>query len=75
MAADKQDSGRQGRFIAKLIAGTGVLYIVLQLIADQYGWSHRIRGLFDIAALVAFGYALWMTIKLWRATRETDGES
>lgn len=71
MAADNEDrAGQTGRNIAKLIAITGVLYIVVQLIANQYDWPHRIRGLFDLAALAAFGYALWMTIKLWRATRQ-----
>lgn len=76
MDADREENDRaKGRFIAKLVAGTGVLYIVVQLVAAQYDWSHRIRGFFDIAALGAFGYALWLTVKFWRTTRRTDEES
>ncbi len=37
----------------------------------KYGWSTRTSGLFDLAALAGFGFALWQTFKLWR-TRQND---
>jgi len=74
MAADKEDTGAQGRWLAKLIAGTGVVYIVVQLLAAQYQWPHRMMALFDLATLAVFGYALWTSWKLWQS-RRTDEES
>ena len=35
------------------------------------GLSVRIRTLFDLIALAAFGFALYMTFNLWRA-RQND---
>lgn len=75
MAADNDNpTAKTGRMLAKLIAGTGIVYIVVQLVAAQYEWPHRMMALFDLAALAVFGYALWLTIKLWRNSRETDGK-
>ena len=70
MAKDTQDSGSTGRRLALVIAGTGLLWILATLLGDEYGWSQRTRGLFDILALVGFGYAFWMAIGLWRARKE-----
>lgn len=72
MSADKTpDQAQRGRLIAKVLAGTGVVYILVQLIAAQYQWPHRIMALFDLATLAIFGWALWMTWTLWRE-RQTD---
>jgi threonine/homoserine/homoserine lactone efflux protein len=69
----KRDSeeARKGRRIALIIAGVGVFWILVTAIGAEYGWSHRTRALFDLAALAGFGGAIWMTYQLWRA-RQTD---
>ncbi len=75
MSADNQQGQAQrGRLIAKILAGTGVAYILVQFLAAEYDWPHRIMALFDLATLAVFGWALWMTWTLWR-DRQTDKES
>ncbi|MFA8385301.1 MAG: DUF5337 domain-containing protein [Pelagibaca sp.] len=65
------DEARKGRRIALLIAGIGIFWILVTAIGSQYGWSQRVRALFDLAAMAGFGAALWMTYQLWRA-RQAD---
>ncbi|WP_292292742.1 DUF5337 domain-containing protein [Marivita sp.] len=70
MSRDSEVS-RKGRRTALFIAGVGVFWILATAIGSQYGWSQRIRALFDLAALAGFGAGLWMTYQLWRA-RQAD---
>jgi len=65
---------RAGQRVALLIAGTGVLWVLITLIGSEYGWSNRTRALFDLAALVGFGFALWQTYRLWRMRRNDKGQ-
>ena len=65
---------RAGRRIALIVAGTGVLWVLANLIGAEYGWPNRMRALFDLAALGGFGFALWQTYRLWRA-RQNDTET
>ena len=67
------DQGKAGQRVALIVAGTGVLYVLVNLVAAEYGWSNRGRALFDLAALAAFGFALWQTFKLWRARQDEKG--
>ena len=53
------------------IAAIGVLWILVNALGSEYGWSQRTRALFDLAALAGFGAGLWMTYQLWRA-RQAD---
>ena len=70
---DRQsDSNRKGRRLALVIAGTGVFYVLAGLLAAEYGWSMRLRGLFDLIALTGFGVALILAIGLWRARKDPD---
>ena len=57
-----------------IVAGTGTLWVLANLVGAEYGWPNRIRALFDLAALGGFGFALWQTFQLWRA-RQNDNQS
>ena len=67
------NQGKAGQRVALIVAGTGVLYVLVNLVAAEYGWANRVRALFDLAALAAFGFALWQTFKLWRARQDEKG--
>ena len=57
---------RRGRQIALLIAGTGVLWVAANMAGAALDWTQRTRAFFDLAALAAFGMAIWMIYGLWR---------
>jgi len=57
---------RRGRRIALVIAGTGLVWILLTVLGQALGLSQRLRALFDLAALAGFGWGLWMAVALWR---------
>ena len=71
----ERDTGWFGRRIALVIAGTGILYVLVNLLAEEYGWSNRTRALFDLIALCGFGVALILAVRLWRARKSEDGRS
>ena len=60
---------RLTRRVALVIAGTMVLWLLLQLIGAQYGWPLRYALLVDMAAMAGFIWALIVTYQLWRARR------
>ena len=66
MVQGKNKSGA-GQRTAIVVAATGILWICANLAGEFMGLSVRIRTLFDLIALVAFGFALYMTFNLWRA--------
>ncbi|PJI92271.1 hypothetical protein BC777_1116 [Yoonia maricola] len=68
------DQGKAGQRVALIMAGTGVFWVVVILVGDEYGWSTRTRALFDLAALAGFGFALWQTFRLWRARQNEKGD-
>ncbi len=70
MAQGQQDNGKAGRRLALVIAGTGILWVLANMIGSEYGWSNRTRALFDLLALAGFGAALWIAIGLWRARKD-----
>jgi hypothetical protein len=70
MSQNRRDVRQQGRRLALVIAGTGVLWVLANMLGAEYGWPNRVRALFDLLALAAFGAALWMAIGLWRARRD-----
>ncbi len=61
---------RAGQRVALIVAGTGVFWVLANLIGAEYNWSNRTRALFDLAALAGFGFALWQTYQLWRARQK-----
>lgn len=70
MAKGTADTTKAGRRLALVIAGTGILWVLANLIGEEYGWSNRARALFDLLALAGFGAAFWIAIGLWRARKD-----
>lgn len=70
MAQDGKDSGKAGRRLSLVIAGTAIVWVLANMIGSEYGWSNRTRALFDLLALAGFGAALWIAIGLWRARKQ-----
>lgn len=66
----KPDLEKTGRKVALVIAGTGVAWIIVNAIGASLGVSSRTLALFDLAALAAFGWAIWMIYGLWRARQQ-----
>jgi len=65
--AQNQNRSPVGQRIALIVAATGILWICANIAGEFLGLSIRTRALFDLAALAGFGFALYMTFKLWRA--------
>lgn len=57
---------RQGRLVAIVIAATMVLWLGAQFLGGQIGLPVRWVFLFDLAALGALGWALIVTLGIWR---------
>ena len=64
------DLTRQGRRIALVLAGTGVYWIGITWLGSELAWTNRTRALFDLAALAAFGWCMWMIFQIWRKRRD-----
>ena len=73
MSGNQGKTQKTGQRIALIIAATGVLWVLANLLGAQYGWSNRLRALFDLMALAGFGFALWQTITLWRTRQDDKG--
>ncbi len=65
-------TAKAGQLIALFLAGVGLFWIAATFIGGWLGLSPRVRVLFDLFALAGFGWALWMTVGLWR-NRQTEG--
>lgn len=66
---------RKGRMVAVVIAATMVIWLIMQEIGRQYGWSGRFALLFDFAAIAALFWTLIVSYQLWQArarARQTD---
>jgi len=64
---------RQARLVALVIAGTMVLWMGAQWIGGRLGLEARYVFLFDLAALAAFIWALYVTYQIWRKRRDNQG--
>lgn len=67
---DNGARSRRGRVLALIIAGTAVIYVGVQILGASLGWSTRTMGLFDLAALAVFGWALVSAFMAWRARQD-----
>ena len=67
-----QDDGtaRQGRIIALVIAGAGLLSIFAPDIVTALGLEPRYVVLLTLISLAAFFWALVVTWRLWQKTRK-----
>ena len=68
----KQDEAQAGRRVALFLAGVGLFWILATWAGSALDLSNRVRVLFDLFALAGFGWALWMTIDIWRK-RQNNG--
>lgn len=58
---------RQAKLAALVMCVAIVAWVLLQMIGREYGWQARFAFLIDFAALAAFGWALIVTFRIWRA--------
>lgn len=76
MAGRPEDDGkmdaRAGKRVMYILAGTAILWVLVNEIGSTYGWSPRLRGFFDLLALAGFALGLWMTYQLWRRRSGSD---
>ena len=73
-AQDKQtEIVAQARQAAVVIAGTMVVWMGAQWLGGQLGWQARFVFLFDLAALAAFVWAIYVTFRIWRMRRDNQG--
>ena len=63
----------QVRQVAVIIAATMVVWMGAQWLGGQLGWQARFVFLFDLAALAAFVWALYVTFRIWRMRRDNQG--
>lgn len=63
----------QVRQVAVVIAATMVVWMGAQWLGGQLGLQARFVFLFDLAALAAFVWALYVTFRIWRMRRENQG--
>ena len=64
-------TGKSGQRAALFLAGVGVFWILATWAGSALALPMRVRALFDMFALVGFGWALWMTYQVWRS-RQID---
>ena len=73
-AQDKQtEIVAQARQAAVVIAATMVVWMGAQWLGGQLGWQARFVFLFDLAALAAFVWAIYVTFRIWRMRQENQG--
>lgn len=63
----------QVRLVAGVLVATMVSWMFLSWAGGFYGWEARYAFLFDFLALAAFGWALFVTYRIWRARRAGRG--
>jgi hypothetical protein len=64
--ANQQASARQGRVVALVIAGAGILWLLANALGGYFGLPARFAILFDLMAIAAFFWALVVTYQIWR---------
>lgn len=63
---------RQARLVAVVIAMTMLLWMAAQWLGGEMGWEVRYVFLFDLAALAAFTWGMYVTWQIWRKRRDED---
>jgi uncharacterized membrane protein len=60
----------QIRLAAIVMASTMVLWMGAQFVGGQLGWPARFVFLFDLAAIAALVWSLFVTYWVWKARRQ-----
>ncbi|MDZ7905295.1 MAG: DUF5337 domain-containing protein [Cypionkella sp.] len=63
---------RKSRIAGLGIAGTMLVWMLLQLIGADYNWPPKYALLVDLFALAGLIWALSLVFQIWRARRKTD---
>ena len=66
-----REFARQGRNLALVIAGTGLIWVIFQSLIPALGITPRYAILIDLAALAAFIWSMVAAWRIWRRRRET----
>ncbi|MCO4842202.1 MAG: DUF5337 domain-containing protein [Yoonia sp.] len=72
--SQNQNISSAGQRAAIVMAGTGIFWICATFAGEKLGLPLRTRALFDLVALAGFGFALYLTFKLWRDRRHDKDE-
>lgn len=64
-----QETAKQARLAAIVMAGTMILWMGAQVVGGEMGWPVRLIYLFDLAALAGFIWSLAVTYQIWRKRR------
>lgn len=67
-----QKLARKGRMLSLVIAGTLIIWMLLQIVSPMIGLPGRFALLFDFAAMAALVWALVNVYQLWRARHDRD---
>lgn len=73
MSQDPKFKTNAGQRVALFTAGVGLFWVLSTWLGGRLGLSNRTIALFDLLALVGFGWALWMTYGIWRARQNDEG--
>lgn len=66
MSQNGDGDRQEGRKAALIIAVTTLLWLALQWVGKQQGWSAQVALIGDLAALAAYIYALAIVWRIWR---------
>ena len=64
---------RKGRIVSLVIAGTLIVWMLLQVIGPMIGLAGRYALLFDFAALAALVWAFVNIYQIWRMRQAEKG--
>ena len=64
---------RKGRIVSLVIAGTLIIWMLLQVIGPMVGLAGRYALLFDFAALAALIWAFVNIYQIWRMRQAEKG--
>ena len=71
VAQTSRTARRQARIAAIVICATVVLWLGASWIGGRIGLPIRWAFLFDLAAMAAFAWALFVLFQVWRGGRQT----
>lgn len=67
---DDRQNAQAARQAALVMAGTMVVWMGAQWLGGSMGWEPRVVFLFDLMALAAFSWALFVTWRIWRRRQD-----
>lgn len=74
----RNDNDQDKRFVGQIRIAAIVMAVAMllwmggQFLGGQLGWPVRFVFLFDLAAIAALVWALFVTYQVWKARRQND---